>query len=75
MGELHETEYGERQYGVEDLDGHRWLSRNMRETLILNSGEQQSSRGRPISPASSRSVAPPALGNSFSCLPTPYGVG
>jgi uncharacterized glyoxalase superfamily protein PhnB len=22
---LHETEYGERQYGVEDLDGHRWL--------------------------------------------------
>ncbi len=23
--ELHETEYGERQYGVEDLDGHRWL--------------------------------------------------
>jgi len=23
--ELHETCYGERQYGVEDLDGHRWL--------------------------------------------------
>jgi uncharacterized glyoxalase superfamily protein PhnB len=23
--ELHETIYGERQYGVEDLDGHRWL--------------------------------------------------
>jgi uncharacterized glyoxalase superfamily protein PhnB len=23
--ELHETVYGERQYGVEDLDGHRWL--------------------------------------------------
>jgi uncharacterized glyoxalase superfamily protein PhnB len=23
--ELHETEYGERQYGVEDLDGHLWL--------------------------------------------------
>lgn len=22
---LHETEYGERQYGVEDLEGHRWL--------------------------------------------------
>jgi len=22
---LHETEYGERQYGVEDLDGHHWL--------------------------------------------------
>jgi len=23
--ELHETEYGERQYGVEDLAGHHWL--------------------------------------------------
>ena len=23
--ELHETCYGERQYGVEDLEGHRWL--------------------------------------------------
>jgi uncharacterized glyoxalase superfamily protein PhnB len=23
--ELHETFYGERQYGVEDLEGHRWL--------------------------------------------------
>jgi len=23
--ELHETEYGERQFGVEDLDGHHWL--------------------------------------------------
>ena len=23
--ELNETIYGERQYGVEDLDGHRWL--------------------------------------------------
>jgi uncharacterized glyoxalase superfamily protein PhnB len=23
--ELHETIYGERQYGVEDIEGHRWL--------------------------------------------------
>jgi len=23
--DLHETVYGERQYGVADLDGHRWL--------------------------------------------------
>jgi uncharacterized glyoxalase superfamily protein PhnB len=23
--DLHETEYGERQYGVVDLDGHHWL--------------------------------------------------
>ena len=22
---LHETEYGERQYGVEDIEGHHWL--------------------------------------------------
>jgi uncharacterized glyoxalase superfamily protein PhnB len=30
--ELHETEYGERQYGVEDLDGHHWLfSRHARD--------------------------------------------
>jgi len=25
LEELHETEYGERQYGVEDLEGHHWL--------------------------------------------------
>lgn len=30
--ELHETEYGERQYGAEDLDGHLWLfSRHARD--------------------------------------------
>jgi uncharacterized glyoxalase superfamily protein PhnB len=30
--ELHETIYGERQYGVEDLDGHHWLfSRHARD--------------------------------------------
>ncbi len=30
--ELHETEYGERQYGVEDLDRHHWLfSRHARD--------------------------------------------
>lgn len=30
--ELHETEYGERQYAVEDLDGHHWLfSRHARD--------------------------------------------
>ena len=29
---LHETVYGERQYGVEDLDGHHWLfSRHARD--------------------------------------------
>ena len=25
LEDLHETIYGERQYGVEDLDGHHWL--------------------------------------------------
>jgi uncharacterized glyoxalase superfamily protein PhnB len=30
--ELHETEYGERQYGAEDIDGHLWLfSRHARD--------------------------------------------
>jgi uncharacterized glyoxalase superfamily protein PhnB len=30
--ELHETIYGERQYGVEDLAGHRWIfSRHARD--------------------------------------------
>jgi uncharacterized glyoxalase superfamily protein PhnB len=30
--ELHETVYGERQYGVEDLEGHHWLfSRHARD--------------------------------------------
>jgi len=30
--DLHETEYGERQYGVEDLEGHHWLfSRHVRD--------------------------------------------
>lgn len=30
--ELHETSYGELQYGVEDLDGHHWLfSRHARD--------------------------------------------
>src|SRR5271165_5739998 len=30
--DLHETEYGERQYGVKDLEGHHWLfSRHVRD--------------------------------------------
>ena len=30
--DLHETVYGERQYGAEDLEGHRWLfSRHVRD--------------------------------------------
>jgi len=35
--QLHETEYGEWQYGVEDLDGHHWLfARHARD---VNPGE------------------------------------
>ena len=30
--ELHETVYGERQYGAEDLEGHHWLfSKHVRD--------------------------------------------
>jgi uncharacterized glyoxalase superfamily protein PhnB len=30
--DLHETEYGERQYGAEDIEGHHWLfSRHARD--------------------------------------------
>ena len=33
LEDLHETEYGELQYGAEDLDGHHWLfSRHARDT-------------------------------------------
>ena len=35
--DLHETAYGERQYGVEDIEGHHWLfSRHARD---VNPGE------------------------------------
>ncbi|MGH9667426.1 MAG: VOC family protein [Bryobacteraceae bacterium] len=35
--EIHETCYGERQYGAEDVEGHRWLfSRHVRD---VNPGE------------------------------------
>jgi uncharacterized glyoxalase superfamily protein PhnB len=43
--EIHETEYGERQYGAEDLEGHHWLfSKHVRdvspeETSALKNGE------------------------------------
>jgi uncharacterized glyoxalase superfamily protein PhnB len=39
--ELHETEYGEFQYGVEDLDGHHWLfSRHARDAAPASWGAQ-----------------------------------
>lgn len=39
--ELHETEYGERQYGVEDLEGHHWLfSRHARDVSPEEWGAQ-----------------------------------
>jgi len=43
--ELHETEYGERQYGVEDLEGHRWLfSRHARDVNPTDWGAILASR-------------------------------
>jgi uncharacterized glyoxalase superfamily protein PhnB len=45
--EIQETVYGERQYGVKDLDGHRWLfSRHVRDIgpeewgAIVSSGSE-----------------------------------
>jgi uncharacterized glyoxalase superfamily protein PhnB len=37
--ELHETPYGELQYGVEDIDGHHWLfSRHVRDVTPADWG-------------------------------------
>ena len=37
--ELHETVYGEHQYGVKDLDGHRWVfSEHARDIAPQDSG-------------------------------------
>ncbi len=39
--DLNETAYGERQYGVEDLNGHRWLfSRHIREWIPASGGRR-----------------------------------
>jgi uncharacterized glyoxalase superfamily protein PhnB len=39
--EVHETVYGERQYGAVDLDGHRWLfSRHARDVSPTEWGAQ-----------------------------------
>jgi len=46
--DLHETVYGERQYGVEDLDGHRWLfSRHARDVAPQEWGATVHSEPRP----------------------------
>jgi uncharacterized glyoxalase superfamily protein PhnB len=43
--ELHETEYGERQYGVEDIEGHHWLfSRHVRDVSPDEWGAKISTR-------------------------------
>ena len=45
--ELHETCYGERQYGVEDLDGHHWLfSRHARDLSPGDWGATVKNRSR-----------------------------
>jgi uncharacterized glyoxalase superfamily protein PhnB len=44
--ELQETFYGERQYGAEDLDGHRWLfSRHARDVSPVEWGATIASAG------------------------------
>ena len=43
--ELHETVYGERQYGIEDLEGHHWLfSRHARDVSPDEWGAKIASR-------------------------------
>ena len=43
---LHETEYGERQYGVVDLEGHHWLfSRHARDVSPDDWGATIAGRG------------------------------
>lgn len=44
--ELHETEYGELQYGAEDLDGHHWLfARHARDVSPEQWGAEVSRAG------------------------------
>lgn len=44
--ELHETEYGERQYAAVDLDGHHWLfSRHARDVSPEEWGATVNARG------------------------------
>jgi uncharacterized glyoxalase superfamily protein PhnB len=44
--ELHETEYGERQYGVEDVEGHHWLfSQHARDVSPEEWGAKKRSDG------------------------------
>ena len=46
--EVHETEYGEWQYGVEDLDGHHWLfARHARDVSPEEWGGRISAKPRP----------------------------
>jgi uncharacterized glyoxalase superfamily protein PhnB len=43
--ELHETEYGERQYGAEDHEGHHWLfSKHVRDVIPEEWGARVSER-------------------------------
>jgi uncharacterized protein len=47
--DLHETVYGERQYGVEDLDGHHWLfSRHARDLSPDEWGATVSETSHPV---------------------------
>jgi uncharacterized glyoxalase superfamily protein PhnB len=49
---LHETAYGELQYGVEDLDGHHWLfSQHARDVSPEDWGARLSARSNAAQPA------------------------
>ena len=49
LEELHETVYGERQYGAEDLDGHHWLfSRHARDLSPDEWGAKVSESTSPV---------------------------
>src|SRR5262249_16866408 len=48
--ELHETVYGERQYGAEALEGHRWSSHSTFATSPPMNGEQLSPPCEPALP-------------------------
>ena len=61
--DLHETAYGELQYGVEDLEGHHWLfSRHARDVTPMRGERQSPTRNSsPLVPNSGPRVHRPLL--------------
>jgi uncharacterized glyoxalase superfamily protein PhnB len=72
---LHQTEYGELQYGVEDLDGHHWLfSRHARDVNPEEWGAKLAAGGeKPLKSPLSNSL--PSVVEISPCLsPNPHFV-